>query len=135
MKILVALIPGLLFGFGLAASGMTNTEKVQGFLDIFGAWDPDLAYVMGSAVVTAAIGYRVLFANASKPLLDLKFRLPTSTDIDGKLLIGAAVFGTGWGLFGYCPGPAIASISYGSTVTLIFVLAMLAGMAAASKVP
>ena len=135
MKILVAFIPGLLFGFGLAASGMTNTEKVQGFLDILGAWDPDLAFVMGSAVVTAAIGYRVLFANASKPLLDLKFHLPTSTDIDGKLLIGAAVFGTGWGLFGYCPGPAIASISYGSTVTLIFVLAMLAGMAAASKVP
>ena len=128
MKRLSALISGLLFGLGLAASGMTDTRKVIGFLDIFGNWDPDLIFVMGSAVVTTFIGFKLILSNREQPLFSVFFSIPTRSDIDSRLIIGAALFGIGWGLYGYCPGPALASIIYLSPVTIGFLIFMFIGM-------
>jgi uncharacterized membrane protein YedE/YeeE len=127
MKALSGLMAGLLFGIGLAASGMTNTEKVLGFLNIFGAWDSDLLFVMGFAVITASMGF-VLVLRQKSPLFTDQFTLPTHKHLEPKLIIGALLFGIGWGLYGYCPGPAIAALVYLSPVTLIFVLSMIIGM-------
>ncbi|MEQ8516639.1 MAG: YeeE/YedE family protein [Chromatocurvus sp.] len=132
MKALAALLCGLMFGAGLALSGMTDTAKVLGFLDIFGDWVPDLAFVMGGAVaVTAILFTRVL--RRSKPVLADTFSLPQSRAIDGRLLAGTALFGVGWGLYGYCPGPGLAALSYGHSGAPVFVASMLAGMWAASR--
>lgn len=128
MKNISALISGLVFGIGLAASGMTDTAKVIGFLDIFGRWVPDLIFVMGGAVITTFIGFTLIFKNIQKPYFAHDFSIPTKTIIDRKLLIGAALFGIGWGLYGYCPGPAVAALVYLSPVTLFFVIALLVGM-------
>ncbi|MBW6389748.1 DUF6691 family protein [Billgrantia antri] len=125
MKTLMGYIAGLLFGLGLALAGMTDPARVLGFLDLFGAWDPTLMFVLGGAVVTTFIGYRVVFRR-EQPMLGETFQLPTRQDLDGRLIGGAALFGIGWGLSGYCPGPAIASIA-GLTAPL---LAMLAAMVA-----
>lgn len=127
MKHFSALIAGLLFGAGLAASGMTNTAKVIGFLNVFGAWDIDLLLVMASAVITSAIGFKLVLRNP-KPLFDREFTLPLSQVIDVKLLTGASLFGLGWALYGYCPGPAIASLIYFSPVTVLFIITMILGM-------
>lgn len=129
MKNLSAILAGLLFGIGLAASGMTDTQKVIGFLNIFNAWDPDLIFVMGAAVVVTAVGFKLVLSARDKPLFNSQFSLPTSTLIDKRLLLGASLFGVGWGLYGYCPGPAIASISYLSPSTFIFLTTMIIGMA------
>ncbi len=128
MKALVGLLAGSVFGIGLAASGMTDTAKVIGFLDITGNWDPDLLWVMGSAVLVTLIGYPIALKEA-KPLFAEAFSQKNSDGVDAKLLLGAAIFGTGWGLYGYCPGPAIAALVYQSATTLLFVLAMILGMA------
>lgn len=128
MKPISALISGLLFGFGLAASGMTDTGKVIGFLDIFGSWDPDLVLVMGSAVITTFIGFKLVLGNRAQPLFASMFSIPTRSDIDSRLVIGAALFGIGWGLYGYCPGPALAAIIYLSPVTIGFIIFMVIGM-------
>ncbi len=133
MKHLSILIAGLLFGAGLAASGMTNTAKVIGFLDVFGRWDADLMFVMGAAVVTSLIGFKLVLRN-SKPLFENDFSLPTSQIIDRQLIVGASLFGIGWGLYGYCPGPAVASLIYLSPVTLVFVVTMLLGMAVGERI-
>lgn len=126
MKMVMGYIAGLLFGLGLAVSGMTDPARVLGFLDIAGAWDPTLMFVLGGAVVTSFIGYRLVFKR-SGPLFGERFQLPTKKDLDAKLLGGAALFGIGWGLSGYCPGPAIASVS-GLTVPLAAMLiAMVVG--------
>ena len=125
--ILSALAAGLIFGVGLALSGMTDPAVVQGFLDIFGAWNPALLFVMAGAVCLTFIGYRLVFARGA-PLLGPRFHVPTLTQIDGPLVIGAAMFGVGWGLAGYCPGPAIASLASGSRDVLLFVIAMVIGM-------
>ena len=122
-----SLISGLIFGLGMAISGMTNTERVQGFLDLTGAWDPTLAFVMIGGIIITAIGYPLIF-RSSTPLFSDLFHLPTKKEINKPLLIGASLFGMGWGLVGYCPGPAIAGISYGYSSTFIFIAAMLAGM-------
>lgn len=132
IKTVSGLIAGLFFGVGLAASGMTDTAKVIGFLNIFGAWDSDLLFVMGSAVVTAGIGFKLVLRR-HKPLFSDDFSLPTANQIDLKLIAGAALFGFGWGLYGYCPGPAVAALVYLSPVTLSFVLAMLLGMLIANR--
>ena len=116
-----ALVCGLLFGLGLAASGMTDPAKVIGFLDIFGSWDPDLLFVMGSAVVTTAISFRFVLKK-DKPFFASVFSLPTAAGLDKRLLVGASLFGIGWGLYGYCPGPAIASLGYFKPSALLFVL-------------
>lgn len=132
MKPLTALFCGLIFGLGLALSGMTDTAKVLGFLDLFGTWVPDLAFVMGGAVCVTLISFRFVHRR-DKPLFDSDFKLPTSTQLDGRLLGGAAIFGIGWGLYGYCPGPAISALVYLDAKTLMFVVAMLCGMALSNR--
>lgn len=128
MQIFMALIAGLTFGIGLIVSGMTNPAKIIGFLDLAGNWDPSLAFVMGGAVAVGLIVFRFA-ASLPRALLGDAMRLPTSTDIDRRLVLGGLVFGAGWGLAGYCPGPALASLLSGSAKPVIFVVAMLAGMA------
>jgi uncharacterized membrane protein YedE/YeeE len=124
---LSALAAGLLFGGGLAVSGMTRPQKVLGFLDVFGHWDPSLMLVMLGAIGVHLFAYR-LIRGRSAPLFAAKFAVPSRRDLDAKLLIGAAVFGAGWGLGGYCPGPGIVSLPGGGMGALVFVGAMLAGM-------
>ena len=126
-RLLASLASGIVFGLGMAISGMTNTERVQGFLDLAGAWDPTLAFVMAGGMLVTFIGYKFVLKNPAPVFADA-FHLPTKTDIDKPLLIGAILFGAGWGLVGYCPGPAIAGLSYGYTATLIFVPAMILGL-------
>jgi hypothetical protein len=160
--VLSALICGVLFGFGLAVSGMTDPQNVLAFLDVFGAWDYRLMFVMGGAVLVTLVGFRLILpvkasvnrsANCSanrsanfsaeastetktgglegelrKPLFSERFHLPLKTQVDRKLLAGAGLFGIGWGLYGYCPGPALAALVYGHEQTVIFVLAMCAGV-------
>ncbi|MEL6504373.1 MAG: YeeE/YedE family protein [Pseudomonadota bacterium] len=130
MAAVLSLFCGLLFGLGLLVSGMANPAKVLNFLDVLGPWDPSLAFVMGGAIVVTAPGFWLL-RRRSAPHFAPQFNWPTKTDIDGRLLSGAALFGTGWGLVGFCPGPAITAVSLGNPNTFIFVAAMLAGMAAA----
>ncbi|NUH64985.1 YeeE/YedE family protein [Sulfitobacter sp. S0837] len=135
MKQLFALLSGLIFGLGLIVSGMANPAKVLNFLDVFGTWDPSLAFVMGGAIAVTAPGFALLFRNRQTPLFDSKFRVPTRTDLEPKLLTGAAIFGIGWGLGGFCPGPALTSLPVAATGTLIFVPFMLIGMWAARHTP
>lgn len=126
-RIITALVAGLIFGLGLALAGMTDPAKVIGFLDLAGAWNPALAFVMGAGVIVTFIGYRIVLARP-KPVLDTKFQLPTRTDIDAPLVVGAALFGIGWGLAGYCPGPALSSLIAGNGEVFALVGAMIAGM-------
>lgn len=133
MKNIVALLCGLVFGIGLAVSGMTDTAKVLGFLDLFGNWVPDLAFVMGGAVCFTLVAFRFVLKR-EQPLLTPAFSLPTSSAIDRRLLGGAAIFGIGWGVYGYCPGPAISALVYLDGKTVIFLVAMLIGMALANRV-
>ena len=113
---------------------MSNPAKILNFLDLFGTWDPSLAFVMGGAVLVTFIGYRLVWARGT-PLIDSRFELPTKTDLDPRLLTGAAVFGVGWGLGGFCPGPALTAIPLGASGTMIFVPAMLVGMWLARQAP
>lgn len=118
---------GLIFGLGLVVSGMVNPAKVQNFLDIYGSWDPSLAFVMAGAVMAAFVGYRLAWRR-TKPLLDDRFHLPGATSLDRRLLLGAAIFGIGWGLGGYCPGPALTGLSLLAPGTIVFIPAMIVGM-------
>lgn len=118
---------GLVFGVGLGLSGMTLPQRVIGFLDVAGAWDPSLVFVMGSALLVHFVLLRGILARP-RPLLDPKFHLPTVKGIDGRLLLGATIFGVGWGLGGYCPGPAIVAVGSGSAAAIAFVAAMAVGM-------
>ena len=128
MKAVMALLVGLLFGIGLILSRMTDPAKVVGFLDLAGLWDPSLAFVMGGAVVVGLCTFPFV-SKRKKSVLGDALRLPTSTVIDRRLVLGGLTFGVGWGLAGYCPGPALASILNGSAKPIIFLGAMLAGMA------
>lgn len=128
MQIFMALVAGLIFGLGLILSGMTNPAKVIGFLDLAGNWDPSLALVMAGAIAVSVVPFRLAKGRATA-LLGGPIRLPTATDIDRRLVLGSLAFGAGWGLAGYCPGPALASLLSGGAKPLLFVLAMLAGMA------
>ena len=125
--LLLALAAGVLFGLGLTVSGMVNPARVLGFLDIAGDWNPTLAFVLGGAVVVAGAGF-ALARRRTTPLLEPTFHAPARTGLDGRLIGGALIFGVGWGLVGYCPGPALAALALGRWETLLFVLAMLAGM-------
>jgi len=128
MNAVSAFAAGLLFGIGLIVSGMTDPSKIIGFLDLAGAWDPSLAFVMGGAVLVGFIAYR--FARRRKvSLLDGAMLLPTARHIDRPLILGSVAFGVGWGLAGYCPGPAIVAFGAGQDKAVVFVLAMIAGMA------
>lgn len=133
MRLFVQFGVGLLFGLGLVVSGMSDPAKVLNFLDLAriatGEWDPSLALVLGGAVTVGLIGFQIV-PRWRHPLLAARFHLPTAVRIDRPLLIGSAVFGIGWGLAGFCPGPALVALGTGSTSALILVAAMLAGMAA-----
>ena len=128
LRVGAALVSGLTFGLGLALSGMLDPARVRGFLDVAGAWDPSLVFVLGGAVVVSGLGTLASRRRAA-PVLDARFDWPTKRRIDAPLLGGAALFGIGWGLSGFCPGPAVAALSTGAIPVLVFVAAMLAGMA------
>jgi len=132
-RIFAALAAGLVFGLGLVVSQMVNPAKVLAFLDIAGDWDPSLAFVMGAAIPVAALGV-ALGKRRAAPLCAPAFAGPSRTELDGRLALGAVIFGVGWGLAGYCPGPALASISFGGGPVLLFLAAMLAGMAGFSLI-
>ena len=125
---LPGLSAGLVFGAGLALSDMVNPARVQAFLDVAGDWDPTLAFVMGAALVPSAIAY-LIHRRMYRPLLEPHFSIPESRLLDRPLLLGAALFGIGWGLVGFCPGPALAGLVLGAWQPWLFVFAMLAGMA------
>lgn len=127
---LTALVAGLLFAVGLGVSGMTQPAKVFRFLDVTGDWDPSLALVMAGAIAVHA-GTMRLVLGRERPLFASRFALPARRELEPRLLAGAAVFGVGWGIAGYCPGPAVTSLGAGVTAALVFVPAMLAGMALA----
>lgn len=122
-----ALIAGVLFGVGLAVSDMVNPARVLGFLDLFGAWDPTLVFVMAAAVLASGLGY-MISRRLSRPLFGSDFRIPQNRLLDRQLIGGAALFGAGWGLAGFCPGPAIAGLIYGLWQPWLFVASMIAGM-------
>lgn len=124
---IISLVSGLLFGFGLALSGMVSPGKVIGFLDLTGNWDPSLAFVMGGGVIVTALSFRYVLKR-SKPFFGPDFKLPTKTEIDKFLISGAVLFGIGWGLGGLCPGPALSSLAYGNTKIFVFVGAMVVGI-------
>lgn len=132
--ILVQFAIGLLFGLGLVVAGMSNPAKVLNFLDIgaigAGGWDPSLAFVMAGAIGVAFLGYRVVLRRA-RPVLAEAFHVPAATAIDARIIAGPAVFGLGWGLAGFCPGPALTALGMGGAPAVLFVCAMLAGMGAA----
>ncbi len=127
LRVLAALACGVMFGFGLALSGMVDPGRVRAFLDIGGQWNPSLAFVLAGAVLVATIGYR-LALRLGRPVFDRVLQLSTKTRIDRQLVAGAAIFGIGWGIAGYCPGPAIASLSMGLPSVVVFVIAMGVGM-------
>ncbi|MDY7575457.1 YeeE/YedE family protein [Actimicrobium sp. CCI2.3] len=128
MKLLSALLCGLVFGLGLILSGMTDPTKVIGFLDLAGNWDPSLGLVMGGAVAVGLITFR-FSARRTKAFLGDAMHIPTARQLDRRLVLGGITFGVGWGLAGYCPGPALASLASGGFQAVLFVAAMLAGMA------
>ena len=132
-RVISALGAGLVFGLGIAISGMGNPAKVLNFFDPFGTWDPSLAFVMGGALITTLIGYRVLFGRRSVPLFDAKFHLPTSKDIDARLVGGSALFGVGWGISGFCPGGAIPALGFAPWPTALFLISMGGGILLARR--
>lgn len=127
MKLLSAYAIGLVFGLGISISGMANPAKVINFFDIAGTWDPSLVFVMGGALVVTFFGYRLVFRRPA-PVLDVRFHLPTASRLDARLLGGAAVFGVGWGIAGFCPGGALPALGTGRAEVFVFVAALIAGI-------
>ena len=127
MRIVTSLLAGLVFGIGLIISGMTNPAKVLGFLDLAGLWDPSLALVMGGAIALGVLAFGIA-RKRTRSLLGDPMRLPSATQVDRRLLLGGLAFGVGWGLAGFCPGPALASLATGGAKPAIFTVAMIAGM-------
>jgi uncharacterized membrane protein YedE/YeeE len=130
MKLIFALFTGLVFGTGIALSGMMDPAKVLNFFDVAGTWDPSLAFVMGGALVVTAIGYRIVFGRG-KPIFAGRFALPSGRNLDLPLIGGSAVFGIGWGIAGFCPGGALPALGTGRLDVIAFVIAMLGGIFAA----
>lgn len=128
-RLATALVSGLIFGLGLSLSGMLDPMRVQGFLDVFGAWDPSLAFVLGGAVIVAFIGVAVS-RRLKKPAFEAAFHLPGTQGIDQRLVVGSALFGIGWGIAGFCPGPALSALALGKVEIVVFVMTMVLGMIA-----
>jgi uncharacterized protein len=133
VKLVTAYLIGLVFGLGIAISGMMNPAKVLNFFDLAGTWDPSLALVMGGALAVAALGYRAVFRR-SRPLFEQRFRLPTARAIDARLVGGSALFGVGWGIAGFCPGGALPALGTGRPEVLLFTAAMLIAILATRTV-
>lgn len=127
MKLIATYIVGVIFGVGISISGMANPAKVLNFFDVFGIWDPSLIFVMGGALVTTFIGYKLVFGRAA-PVFEGSFSVPTSRKIDAKLLGGSAVFGIGWGIAGFCPGGALPALGTGRWEVFAFTVATVAGI-------
>jgi uncharacterized membrane protein YedE/YeeE len=127
LSLLTSFLTGLLFGIGLIVSGMTDPSKIVGFLDLVGAWDPSLAFVMGGAVLVGAAGFRLAERRPTSVLGGLR-QLPGTRGIDARLVLGSTMFGAGWGLAGFCPGPALVAFGAGYDKAVVFVIAMLVGM-------
>ena len=127
-KLFSAFLIGGIFGLGIAVSGMINPAKVLNFFDIAGAWDPSLVFVMGGGLAAAFVGYRLIFARRTAPVFEPAFALPSGKDIDVELVGGAALFGIGWGIAGFCPGGAIPALGLGYSATPIFVAAVIGGI-------
>ena len=127
MNVLAALLAGLIFGLGLIVSGMANPAKVLGFLDLAGAWDPSLAFVMAGAILVGVAAFAVA-GRRTKSFLGLDMKLPTARHVDRRLVGGSLLFGIGWGIAGFCPGPGLVAVGMGAVKALVFVAAMLAGM-------
>ena len=123
---IISFISGIIFGVGLSVSNMINPEKVLGFLDLFGQWDPSLIFVMMGAIIVSAPVF-FLFRNKNKPLFADNFAIPTLKSVDKNLIIGSATFGIGWGMVGFCPGPAISSLALLQPLSILFVIAMILG--------
>ncbi len=130
MRLVYTFLIGLVFGVGISISGMANPAKVLNFFDVFGTWDPSLAFVMGGALIVTAIGYRLVL-NRRAPMMDMRFHLPTRRDIDLPLVLGSAVFGIGWGIAGFCPGGALPALGTGRSEVFIFTAALVVGIFAA----
>ena len=130
MRLILIYLIGVVFCTGIVVSGMANPAKVINFFDIAGSWDPSLAFVMGGALITTAIGYRLVFGR-TRPLFEGKFMLPTARNLDARLIGGSAVFGVGWGIAGFCPGGALPALGTGRIDVIAFVGAMLVGIFAA----
>lgn len=128
MDKITSLLAGLVFGLGLIVSGMADPAKVLGFLDLAGAWDPSLAFVMAGAIAVGVVAFFVAGRRA-RSFLGLEMKLPTGRRIDRRLVLGSLAFGVGWGLAGFCPGPALVALGMGELKAMVFVIAMLAGMA------
>lgn len=133
INIIIAGISGLLFGSGMIISGMVDPNKVIGFLDIFGAWDPSLAFVMGGALLVFSPCYHLVIKQRKTAINGETFACTSNNKLDGRLISGAVIFGAGWGLAGFCPGPVITSIGGGSHIILAFVTTMLIGMWLANR--
>lgn len=137
MPVLLQFVIGLIFGMGLLISGMSDPAKVLNFLDLggirAGIWDPSLAFVMAAAIAVTFTGYKLVLKR-SQPLFAEKFQLPGKADIDPRVIVGPAIFGVGWGLAGFCPGPALTALGFGKPAALLFVAAMLAGMVLARRI-
>jgi uncharacterized membrane protein YedE/YeeE len=127
VRLISAYLIGLVFGSGIALSGMINPAKVLNFFDVAGSWDPSLIFVMGGALLVTFIGYRLILAREG-PLLATSFQLPTSSTVDARLIGGSALFGVGWGLAGFCPGGALPALGIGQSAVFLFVTALIAGM-------
>lgn len=127
-KLLFSLLTGAIFGLGIAISGMANPAKVLNFFDVAGTWDPSLIFVMGGALLTTALGYRLVFGARKKPVFDAEFHLPANKTVDTRLVAGSATFGIGWGIAGFCPGGAIPALGFGGATVIVFTGAMVIGI-------
>jgi len=128
MRLISIFAIGLIFGIGISISGMANPAKVINFFDIAGSWDPSLMFVMGGALITTFIGYRLVLPRPTGPIFESKFQLPTATDLDVRLIGGSAIFGIGWGIAGFCPGGALPALGTGRSEVFIFVAALIVGI-------
>lgn len=127
-KLIYSGLIGAVFGLGIAISGMANPAKVLNFFDVAGTWDPSLIFVMGGALLTTALGYRLVFGARKRPVFDAEFHLPINNTIDARLVTGSATFGIGWGIAGFCPGGAIPALGFGGVTVIAFTGAMLIGI-------